>query len=248
MGLLVTLFPRSQTTGVSDTITSNSLAAAIVVGALVNVVVEFGDNADVLTQAITNNNTAVSWTQIQTTNTGSNVRVVHYRGIVPAGATLTTVSVQALTGANITDAKVLYVFVTTGQHSSDPVPAGNLILIPGNGSSSIAQSITPTSPGSYIVMVLGDWQAVDPASGGMAAGAGCVLAVADEFVSGQMTGAVIYPSVQPRTDTVAFILRESDGGATRTIGVAFEIQAEPVASGKVCGDDEGDSFQFVQAA
>lgn len=210
---------KGQANGVNATITSNALS--VNTGDYLNIVGIYADNAESTAWTVTNTGTAITWTKQQETNTGGNTKVVHWTGT--AGATPpTTVSVQSTAGTNPAGSKAILSLVHRGQHATTPLPAGNLFSIVAG--TDVTQAITPTSAGSNLWMVLGDWAAIDPASGGMAAGANCSLEVADYFESGAMTAAVIRPTTQPRTDTTLFTLAESETGGIVS-GIAFEVQA-----------------------
>lgn len=208
-------------------IVSNALS--VVTGQMITVTVMFADNDDSATFSITNNGTAISWgTPILETVTTSNCKVALWVGF--AGATPpTTVTVTGLTGNNVSNAKGLCTRVWLGQHLTVPIPVGNRILIAGGGTN-VTQALTPTSVGSVLLMELGDWSAIDPATVGMAAGTNCTLDAADVFSTGNFTGAVIRPTVSPRTNTSTFTLAESDTGS-KVIGIAYEVQADPGGGG-----------------
>jgi hypothetical protein len=112
----------------------------------------------------------------------------------------------------------LFVVVNTGQHATTPLPAGNLFS--GTSGTAVTQSITPTSVGSCLWMVVGDWNATDT----FAAAANCTLQATRHHVALEQTVVPIRPITQPRTDTSAFSIGETDTGGT-IAWIAFEVQA-----------------------
>lgn len=225
MALTYTIDFKGQAQGVSATITSNTLS--VTTGDFIDVIAIYADNPNSTAWTVSNTGTAITWTQQQETNTASNCKVVHWTGT--AGATPpTTVSVQGTAGAAFDGSQALCTIVHTGQHATTPLPAGNLFSIASGTDRS--QAITPTSAGSNLWMVVGDWAATNT----FTAGSNCTLAVTTYHEAGQMTATVVRPTTQPRPDTSAFTLAEADTSGT-VIGLAFEVQAAAGGGGPTTG-------------
>jgi hypothetical protein len=220
MALTNTINAVGQASGA--TITSGALSVAT--GDFIDICAVYADNGDSTAWTLSNTGTAITWTKQQETNlVGGNVKVVHWTGTAEATPP-TTVSVQSTAGANSSGAKALFTIVHTGQHATTPLPAGNLFSIASG--TDVSQVITPTSGGSNLWMVVGDWNQ----SNSFVAGTNCTLAVAAIDLAGQMTAVVTRPTTQPRTDTTSFTLSTLDTGG-KVCGVAFEVQADASGGG-----------------
>jgi len=138
---------------------------------------------------------------------------------VTAGGTLTVTVSKTGTAAN---RSLLGTYIVTGADTSNPCPAGNRFSgIDTNGDTT--QSITPTASGSMLLMITGDWNATNT----YAAAADCTLD--DTYhVTNFFTACIIRPTTQPRTDSNAFTIGESDTGATNA-WAAFEVKASASA-------------------
>lgn len=216
MALTYTTDFKGQSLGVSTTITSNTLS--ITTGDFIDIVVCYGDNTYSTAWTVSNTGTAITWSGSQDTNTADNVRVVHWTGI--AGATPpTTVSVLSTAGAQTNGGKIMLVVVSTGQHATTPLPAGNLFA--GVGGTDVSQSITPTSSGSCLWMFGGDWNTTNT----FGVAANCT-AVATAFDDSEQTGIAIRPTTQPRSDAASFTIGETDTGG-KVSWVAWEVQSAP---------------------
>jgi len=93
----------------------------------------------------------------------------------------------------------------------------------------VSQAITPTSAGSMLCMIAGDWSAGNT----FVARANCTLE--QTYAPAFATFTLIRPTTQPLPDTSAFTLGETDTAGT-IAWVAFELQAQTaaeVALGKV---------------
>lgn len=205
-------------------------SAAIVSGALTVLTGDYitvafigEDNNATTTFTVSNTNTAIVWTQRAATNTGSNCKVVMWSGT--AGATPpTTVTVTATAGSNVTTtAKALLVCVHTGQHGTTPLPAGNIFS--GTGGTDISQVITPTSSGSALWFVAGDWAQTNSYT----VLANCSLVAAAFNRPGRYTAVAIQPTTQPRTNAVAFTIGETDTAGT-IAWIAWEVQSAVAAA------------------
>lgn len=215
MALTYTTDFKGQASGVGSTITSNTLS--VTAGDFIDVVAVYADNPEATAWTVSNTGTAITWTKRQETNTANNVKLVHWTGV--AGATPpTTVSVQTTAGSSVSGSKALFVVVHTGQHATDPLPAGNLFS--GASGTDVSQAITPTSAGSCLWMVAGDWSATNS----FAAAANCTLAATAYHESATQTVVPIRPTTQPRTDTTSFTIGETDTSGT-IAWIAWEVQA-----------------------
>jgi hypothetical protein len=220
MPLTYTLDLKGQASGVSATITSNTLSVAT--GDAIDIAACFEDNAMATAWTVSNNGTAITWTKVQETNTANNCKVVRWTGT--AGATPpTTVSVQVTAGTDTVCSKALFIVVSTGQHATNPWPSGNAFS--GTGGTDVTQSITPTSGGSCLWMLAGDWGATNS----FAAATNCTLAASAYHEVGRQTVVPVRPTTQPRTDTSAFSIGETDTAGT-IAWVAWEVQAAPPQS------------------
>lgn len=221
MALTYTTYFKGQADAVSPTITSDTLTAAT--GDAIDVVVVYGDNVQATAWTISNTNTAISWgSPVQQTNTASNCKVMRWRGT--AGATPPgTISVQSTAGDDVSATKVMFVVVSTGQHATTPWPAGNEFS--GVGGTDVAQAITPTSAGSCLWLVAGDWNATNT----FAAATNCTLAASVYHEASQQTVAAVRPTTQPRSDASSFTIGETDTGG-KVAWIAWEVQAAASAA------------------
>ena len=216
MALTYTTDFKGQAFAVSATITSNSFTANT--GDFITIAACYGDNPDATAWTVSNTGTAITWTKQIETNTGSNCKVVVWSGTV--GATPpTTVSVQTTAGSTPNGSKALFTAIHTGAHTVTPLPAGNLFS--GAGGTDVTQAITPTSTGSALWMLAGDWSATNS----YAAAASCTLAATVYNEAGQQTVVPIQPTINPRTDAASFTIGESDT-AGLIAWAAWEVQSE----------------------
>lgn len=205
---------KGQNANVANAITSDALTVST--GDLLVVAVLYEDNGYVTSQTVSNNGSAITWTQIQDTNTTGNCRVVLYKGI--AGATPpTTVTVTPTAGSLQDCSKSIFVAVNSGQHATDPVPTAKIYS--GAGGTDVTQSITPSATGSALYFIAADWTA-----GNTFSPATNCTTIGTHHETGRYTGIAIRPTTQPRTDASAFTIGESDTNGT-IAWVAFEIQA-----------------------
>lgn len=216
--------PDTDFKGVANTlqnfITSNALT--VITGDFITIAVSFSDNANTTAWTLTNTGTAITWTKQAETNTAANCKVVLWTGT--AGATPpTTVTVTATAGTVLSCSKAMFVAVHTGQHATTPLPAGNIFT--GTGGTDISQAITPTSTGSALWLMLGDWSQTNS----FAAGANCSTVAAAYDESGQQTVVAIKPTTQPRTDAALFTISETDTSG-KIAWVAWEVQSAPAAA------------------
>lgn len=205
----------SLNAGSGEPITSGALS--VLTGDFLTTCLIISDNSFETAWDVTNTGTAIAWTERLQTIIGSNCKIVMWSGI--AGATPpTTVTVDPSAGSNPQQFKALCTMVHTGQHATTPLPAGNLFLIASG--TDISKIITPTSAGSCLWLVVGDWAATTP----LTAGTNCTLAAAELRDATAMTAVPVRPTTQPCTDANAFTIAEADTGGT-VIGIAFEVQA-----------------------
>ena len=166
-----------------------------------------------------------SITTIAATNTASNAKVVVYWAkVTGAGTFVARVASPSCRGHS-------FLIVHTGGHSTTPVPTGNIFS--GTGATDPSQSITPTSSGSCLWMICGDWNAI--AVTAMSAGTSCTEEYNNQ-ISGWVTTGIYRPTTQPRTDASAFTISESDTGG-KIAWVAFEVQAEAGGGGGITESD-----------
>jgi hypothetical protein len=177
------------------------------------------DNLGAGTLSISNSGTAQTWNLIAVTNTGSNVKVAAWQCKMSVTQAM-TITATGNGGGDIEGA--IKVVVHTGQHATDPVPAGNVFS--GTGGTDVSQAITPTSSGSCLYLVAGDWSATDT----YAAIANCTLQEKHQNATDQ-TVALFEPITQPRPDTSAFTIGETDT-AGKIAWIAYEVQAAPEPS------------------
>jgi len=216
MALTYTTDFKGQAIGVSATITSNSFTANT--GDFITIAACYADNPDATAWTVSNTGTAITWTKNIETNTGANCKVVVWSGTV--GATPpTTVSVQSTAGTATNGSKALFTAIHTGVHTVTPLPAGNLFS--GTGGTDVTQAITPTSTGSALWMLVGDWSQTNS----FAAAASCTLAATAYNEAGQQTVVPIQPTINPRTDAASFTIGESDTAGT-IAWAAWEVQSE----------------------
>lgn len=211
---------KGQSTGGGVALVSNALT--VITGDFLTVAICYPDNANSTARTISNTGTAIVWTNKIETNVAANCKVVLYTGT--AGATPpTTVTVTDTAGLLLNGTKVLFVAVHTGQHATTPLPAGNLFS--GTGGTDVSQAITPTSSGSALWFLAGDWSQTNT----FAVIANCSQVAAPYNESGQLTAIGVQPTTQPRTDAVAFTIGETDTGG-KIAWIAWEVQAAAVAT------------------
>jgi hypothetical protein len=209
MALTYTVF-EDQLLGVSDTITSTS--RSFNAGELVVIAWCTADNFAASTP--TNSGTAQTWVEISQVGAAGSCRVAAWYCVISTTQSM-TISVQATESGPM--GKALYTIQHAGQHATTPVPAGNRFS--GTISSDASQSITPTASGSCLWMFAGDWNATDT----FAAAADCTLNNKIQQ-GGQQTTTLIRPTTQPRADTSAFTIGETDTGGP-IAWAAWEVQA-----------------------
>jgi len=220
MALTYTTDFKGQALGVSATITSNSFTANT--GDFITIVACYGSNPNSTAWTVSNTGTAITWTKQIETNTGSNCKVVMWSGTV--GATPpTTVSVQSTAGTDTFGSKALFTAIHTGAHTVTPLPAGNLFS--GTGGTDVTQAITPTSTGSALWMLVGDWSQTNS----FAAAASCTLAATVYNEGSEQTVVPIQPTINPRTDAASFTIGESDTSGL-IAWAAWEVQSDPSIS------------------
>lgn len=227
MAITYTEYFKSLTSGVEGAdITSNSIS--VVSGDLITVawIVEnnWTPNDVGGTITISNTGTALSWNNIGNTGTQASgdscyVRVWYAVATASESITITTAS----NGTPNTPISSQSVVVHTGVHATTPVPAGNIYS--GKKSTDVSQSITPTSSGSCLWAVFGDWSATNT----FAAIANCTIESSRHDAT-KYTVCVMRPTTQPRTDASAFTLGETDTNGDISY-VIWEVQAAPSASG-----------------
>ena len=208
---------KGQNSGIGASIISNILS--ISAGDFITVVGTYADNLESTAWTVSNNGSAITWTLVTQTNTADNCKQVLWTGT--AGATPPTdITVTSTAGSFINGAKALTVGAYSGQHATDPLPAGNIFS--GTDATDVNQAITPGGNGSALQMVVADWQASDT----FAANANSVIAE-KYHQAGQMTAAFIRPAIQPRPDGSAFTIGETDT-AGKISWIAFEVRAAAV--------------------
>jgi len=219
MALTYTTDFKGQTASVSATITSNTLTVSP--GDFITIVACYSDNVQSQSWTVSNTGTAITWTKQVETNTAANCKVVMWSGT--AGETPpTTISVESLTGTIILGSKALFTAIHTGTHPVTPLPLGNIFS--GTAGTNVSQAITPTSNGSALWMLAGDWQQRN--SFGAAANCSFAATVFDDF--SQQTVVPLQPINNPRTDTAAFTIGETDT-AGRISWVVWEVQSRVLA-------------------
>lgn len=213
---------KGQNAGVGAGITSNALTVAT--GDFITIAIVHEDWTDASAWTVSNNGTAIIWTDAgNTNNSGSNTEVRLFTGT--AGATPpTTVTVTVTAGSAPTSSKGLFVGVHTGAHATTPLPAGNIFS--GITATDVSQAITPTSSGSALWFVAGDWGETNS----FAAIANCSLVAAAFDQAGRMTAVAIQPTTQPRTNAAAFTIGETDSSANRIAWMAWEVQSAAVVN------------------
>lgn len=203
-----------QTTTALTTITSGTVSTAV--GDVVVVSFACEDNTAAGSLTIANTGTALTWTNIATTNTANNAKVAAWRGTVATAGNITVTVTLNGGGARSS----LCTDVYTGAHATTPVPAGNVFS--GVSGTDISQSITPTSTGSMLRMVVGDWAATNT----FAAIANVTLEQTFNQ-PGFYTSAFLKPTTQP-LGSGAFTIGETDTSGT-IAWIAFEVQAAAAA-------------------
>lgn len=174
-----------------------------------------GDITTANNLSIANSGTAQSWTLIASTaGTGGTEQVGAWRCVMSVTQAMTiTVSGDSATTGDSGICSIAH----SGAHLSNPVPAGNVFS--GNGATDVSQSITPTSSGSCLWMLAGDFNSANT----FAAGANCTLQ--QTASPGTFVATLVRPTTQPRPDAAAFTISETDSGTIAWI--AFEVQANP---------------------
>jgi hypothetical protein len=213
MALTSTVFWEVQTTSTGGDITSTSRTYNA--GELIVVSFCAEDNTNAGNLSISNSGTAQTWTNKATTNTALNCKVALWQCVmsVTQAMTITVLGDGGTAGTNSAIAVVQH----AGQHATDPVPAGNVFS--GTGAQDVSQSITPTSVGSALFMLVGDWNATNS----FAAIANCTLGTV-EHDGTSYTTVLIQPTTQPRPNTSAFSIGETDTSGT-IAWIAWEVQA-----------------------
>lgn len=217
MALAATVFQDFNDSGVASgdlTTTSRTFnAGELIVVCYVN---EGNTNpTNVLT--IVNSATAQTWTprgNAANTAATDNCQVNIWSCVMSVTQAM-TISITGTSGS-LRDA-LIWTIQNSGQNATTPIPAGNVFS--GASGHNVSQSITPTSVGSDLWMVAGDFGATNT----FAAIGGCTL---DQLhnSAGAATFALIRPSTQPLTSTSPVTLGETDTGGT-IAWVAFEIQS-----------------------
>lgn len=201
--------------GSANPITSNALSVSA--GDFLTVAIVHADNDQATAWTLSNTGTAITWTKRAETNTLSNCKVVMWSGT--AGATPpTTVSVNVDAGTTGNGSRALFVAVHNGQHAANPLPSGNIFS--GTGGTDVTQAITPTTSGSALWMVAGDWSQTNSFAGST----DCSLVAAAYNEAGQQTAAAIQPTIQPRPNATTFTIGETDTSG-KIAWVAWEVQS-----------------------
>jgi len=184
-------------------------------GELVVVLWVSEDDAGSGNLSIANSATAQSWSLIAQTNGISSCLVSGWSCVMSATQAM-TITVSGDGGNSLFSS--IAVIPHAGQHATTPVPAGNVFS--GAVATDVSQSITPTSSGSALWMLAGDWTAGNT----FAAIANCTID--QTFDNASFTNALIRPTTQPRTDANAFTIGETDTAGS-IAWIAFEVQAAP---------------------
>ena len=222
---------KSAANGVSTAITSNALS--VNTGDFITIAVTFSDNADCTAWTVSNTAgtpgaTAITWTKQAETDTIGSSKVVLWSGVagvIPPN----NVTVTATAGAQTNDSKAMFVIVSRGAHTTNPLPAGN--IFPGSTNvGTSTQAITPTSVGSALWMVASDWNATNS----FAPIANCTAGTAYNE-AGFQTVNYFRPTVNPRTDAAAFTIGETNTPALVS-WIAFEIQAAALNNTNIAGN------------
>lgn len=169
------------------------------------------------TCTIANSGTAQTWNPHGQTNTSSNLKMAAWSCVMSTTQSMTitvTIPVSA-------QRCCICVIPHNGQHATTPVPAGNSFAVADDQDGTVTQSITPTSIGSCLWMIGGDW---DTTGDVIAPVANCTEE-ASTFVTGQYNAGVYRPTTQPRTDTSAFTLGFTIPSTHHGAYVALEVQA-----------------------
>ena len=171
------------------------------------------DNGSAGTTTIANSGTAMTWNLIFQTNTANNCKVSAWWA-QSAGNENRTVTVTTGGGLSL---QALSCRVHTGADSTTPVPAGNIFN--GVNAGSVSQAITPSSIGSCLWMICGDWSALNT----MAGGANCTPE-ANVWESGGYGKNIIRPTLQPLPTSASFTIAMTTT-STAIAWVAFEVKA-----------------------
>jgi hypothetical protein len=234
MALTYTVFrDTANPSGAGGDITSTSRTYNS--GELLTVNVSISDNASAGNLTIANSGTAQSWTNIVTTNTINNCKVAAWYCVMSVTQAMTiTVSGD---GAPV-KSTTLDVIQHAGQHATTPVPVGKVFS--GTSATDVSQSITPTSSGSCLWMLAGDWSQTNT----FAAIANCTLDQTTDQ-AGEQTTTLIRPTTQPRTDANAFSIGETDTAGT-IAWIAYEVQAAAGGGGSMI-DDSANEWNPLEA-
>jgi len=220
MALTSTVFwETASPTGTGGDITTTSRTYNS--GELLTIAFGTSDNSDAGTLSIANSGTGQTWTALPVTNTSGNCKMAGWFCTMSVTQAMTVTISGSGAGAGSSMASVIAVIQHTGQHATTPVPAGNRFS--GAGATDVSQVITPTSAGSSLFMIAGDWSAGNT----FAARANCTLDQTFHNAS-FMTATLIRPTTQPLPDTSAFTLGETDTSGT-IAWIAYEVQAAAAA-------------------
>lgn len=208
------------------TITSSTLtvlSTSVIVALYVH---ENNDDAGALT--ISNSGTALTWTNIATTNTTNNCKSAGWWAFGDSNGNRTV----TVTKANVfTHRRRLNSIVHEGAHATTPVPVGKVLS--GVGGTDISNSMTPTDAnGSALWLNLGDWNATNS----FAAATNCTLESTFHDAA-TYTTTLVRPTTQPRTDGSAFSLGETDTSG-KMAWIAFEVVAAAGAGDTLFGSQE----------
>jgi len=193
----------------SLTITSASRSTSVNDVVVVRYISE--DNSRAGTLSIANTGAALTWNLIAQTNTANDCKAsAWWAKVATAGNITVTVTSSGLTKS------ALGLDVYTGAHATTPIPAGNVFS--GVSGTDISQAITPTSTGSMMAMVAGDWNATNS-----------FAAIANNTLeqtyhqAGIYTATFIRPTTQP-LGAGAFTIGETDTSGL-IAWIAYEVQA-----------------------
>jgi hypothetical protein len=207
MALTYTVYWETLAPATSRTITSTSrsyTSGDLVLVLYVNEVYDGG-------ATIANSGTAQTWTKHASTANNDDCEVVAWSCVMNTTQSMTI----SVTNPISNQSAAIAVIPHSGQHAT-PVPSGNVFS--GFGATDVSQSITPTSSGSALWMIAGDWATTNS----FAAIANCTIN--DTHASAAYTGVLIRPTTQPRTDANAFTIGETDTSG-QISWIALEVQA-----------------------
>ena len=198
------------------------------------------DNANAGNLSIQNSGTAQTWVPIGApTNAGSDVKVAAWYCIMSLTQAMTVTVLGDAAGNTIEGA--ICIVVHTGQHATTPVPAGNVFSNDTTPVGSTSQAITPTSSGSCLWMMSGDWAAGNT----FAPVANCSTERTNQNAA-QQTVTLIRPTTQPRPDANSFTIGYTVTG-TATAFLAYEIQAAAGGGGGSMIDDSANEWNPLEA-